>query len=101
MLNIPRTHLSFYARVWEGTSGDRVITSAGTKYEGLAFAEVVPSWAFKQKAKLTDINQIKIERLLKELLQEGYKLPYETVPHFLKRQEKSALTLNELFMNAI
>lgn len=101
MLNIPRTHLSFYARVWEGTSGDRVITSAGTKYEGLAFAEVVPSWTFKQKAKLTDINQIKIERLLKELLQEGYKLPYETVPHFLKRQEKSALTLNELFMNAI
>src|SRR3990167_3536986 len=25
MNNIPRSHLSFYARTWEGTSGDRVL----------------------------------------------------------------------------
>ena len=70
MANIPRSHLSFYARTWEGTSGDRVITSKGKKFKGIAFAEVVPSWAYKQKKALSQLwfsQTIKLKDQLKEL----------------------------------
>lgn len=48
MADIPRSHMTYYARVWEGTSGDRVITSTDPKFRGKAFAEVAPMWAQKQ-----------------------------------------------------
>src|SRR5262249_14604259 len=46
--NIPRSHLTFYAHVWEGTSGDSVVAalSAG---RGQAFALVAPNWASQQQ----------------------------------------------------
>ena len=53
MVDISRSHLSYYARIWEGTSGDRVITSSSAQYKGKAFAEVAPSWAYNQKFPLT------------------------------------------------
>ncbi len=85
MANIPRNHLSFYARVWEGTSGDRVITSAGTKYQGIAFAEVVPSWAFKQKSNVTkDVNNGILD-LIEQLENNNLPLPYEKIPRYLDR----------------
>ncbi|MBD65103.1 MAG: hypothetical protein CME62_07850 [Halobacteriovoraceae bacterium] len=87
MANIPRTHLSFYSRVWEGTSGDRVITSEGTKYKGLAFAEVVPSWAYNQKKELSAENQKAIQEMLNTLEEQGLPLPYEKVPRYLDRTQ--------------
>lgn len=83
--NIPRAHLSFYARTWEGTSGDRVITSMGKKYKGLAFAEVVPSWAFNQDAGLSEESKLGIEELIQDLEKNNAPLPYETLPGFLQR----------------
>lgn len=47
MKNIPREHLTYYSRVWEGTSGDRVLT-ATDKMKGEAFLTVVPNWVVKQ-----------------------------------------------------
>lgn len=85
MANIPRTHLSFYARVWEGTSGDRVITSNGKKYEGIAFAEVVPSWAFDQNLELSKDSENGVLELIEQLEQNNLPLPYEKVPNFLRR----------------
>lgn len=62
MGDIPRTHLTYYARVWEGTSGDRVITSNQPQFAGIAFAEVAPRWAFNQIYKMTpsDIEGCKV-----------------------------------------
>lgn len=54
MKDIPRSHLTYYARVWEGTSGDRVITSTDLKYRGKAFAEVAPAWAYKQTFRMSE-----------------------------------------------
>jgi hypothetical protein len=85
MANIPRTHLSFYARVWEGTSGDRVITSRGKKYEGIAFAEVVPSWAYNQSSNLSDENENAVLELIEELNENNLPLPYEKIPSYLLR----------------
>ena len=85
--NIPRSHLSFYSRVWEGTSGDRVITSEGKQYKGLAFAEVVPEWAYKQQLNLDEKGTNGVEDLLQLLRDEGLPLPYESVPRYLRRVE--------------
>jgi len=41
---IPRSHLGFFSRVWEGTSGTRVFNSSNTAMKGTAFAIVVPEW---------------------------------------------------------
>jgi hypothetical protein len=85
MANIPRTHLSFYARVWEGTSGDRVITSDGKKYKGIAFAEVVPSWAYNQSLPLTKSSEDGVQKILFEMKSQGLPLPYEKIPRYLER----------------
>lgn len=85
--NIPRSHLSFYARTWEGTSGDRVITSKGKKYEGIAFAEVVPSWAYNQRVDLDDKSSSEVEDLIQILRENDLPLPYESVPKYLERTE--------------
>ena len=66
MANIPGSHLSYYARVWEGTSGDRVITAQG-KTAGIAFAEVVPYWVSSQKVRLRPDVQDKVDEMAKTL----------------------------------
>jgi len=87
--NIPRSHLSFYSRVWEGTSGDRVITSEGTQYKGLAFAEVVPSWAYDQELKYDRNLKSGVDSLKLILMQNKLPMPYESIPKYLKRMEES------------
>lgn len=100
MANIPRTHLSFYARVWEGTSGDRVITSNGKKYKGIAFAEVVPSWAFNQDSGLAEQNENAVLELIEELKDNMLPVPYEKIPAYLLRtgNDGSIKTLEHLLM---
>ena len=83
--NIPRSHLSFYSRTWEGTSGDRVITSMGIKYKGIAFAEVVPKWAYSQKSFLTEKSGSEVSEIIEMLRREGLPLPYESIPQYLRR----------------
>lgn len=83
MANIPRSHLSFYARVWEGTSGDRVI-NALDKWRGMAFAEAAPEWAYKQKSSgdnKADDGVILIEKLEDN----NFPMPGEEIPKYLKR----------------
>lgn len=88
MANIPGKHLSYYARVWEGTSGDRVITAKGIT-AGLAFAEVVPDWAARQKVSLEPSSQQAVDSLKLELCKAGLPLPGEKPSDFVDRQERS------------
>lgn len=93
--DIPRSHLSYYARLWEATSGDRVLNSQD-KYRGLAFAVVVPAWAWQQKfvdddAKDGIDTQKGIRELLEILRESGFPMPGEDIPEFLKRTGESAL----------
>ena len=85
MANIPRSHLTFYSRVWEGTSGDRVITSAGKQYEGIAFAEVVPRWAFEHEVELMDKNEDLIENMIQVLRDNNLPLPSESTRNYVER----------------
>jgi len=86
MENIPRSHLTFYSRVWEGTSGDRVITSRGKKYEGIAFAEVVPKWAYDQDWSDLSKDSFDISELLRLLRVYKLPMPGESIPQFLERR---------------
>lgn len=84
MANIPRSHLSYYARVWEGTSGDRVL-AATDNYRGFAFAEVAPAWAWSQKQSLKSDPNDSVEDLLEKLEKNNLPMPGERIPQFLKR----------------
>ena len=82
--NIPRSHLSFYARTWEGTSGDSVIASKD-KFRGFAFAVVAPAWAWKQRAQDNGFAGDGSEALIQKLQENNVRLPGERVPQFLRR----------------
>jgi hypothetical protein len=64
MADIPRSHLSFYARTWEGTSGDRALTSDDPQYTGKAFAVVAPQWATKQVYNMPAVDKEGTKKLL-------------------------------------
>jgi uracil-DNA glycosylase len=84
LLNIPRSHLSFYARTWEGTSGDRVLNSQD-KFRGLAFAVVAPAWAWSQETNLIPAHNRDVEVLIEKLESNNLPLPGESIPDYLLR----------------
>lgn len=86
LLNIPRSHLSFYARIWEGTSGDRVL-AAGDKFRGLAFAEVAPAWAWQQRSGLIPEHNRDVDLLINKLKKYNLPLPGESIPNYLRRTQ--------------
>lgn len=76
MANIPRTHLGFFSRVWEGTGGTHVFDStmlSGLDKEknknfamkGTAFAVVTPKWAEKFQTQQSVEERSAIEALKK------------------------------------
>ena len=98
MSNIPRSHLTYYARAWEGTSGDRVLDSkdrTSDRYQGLAFQVVVPNWVVKQKHTLDPIDQKAVDKMKAKLRRGGFSLPYESIPDFLERTHTDDEPVNE------
>ena len=87
--NIPSGHLSYYARVWEGTSGDRVITSKDDP--GVAFAQVVPDWVVKQKFKMEKPTLAGIEKMVNTLYNECLPSPGEKPGDFLSRKSSGGM----------
>ena len=83
--DIPRSHLSYYARVWEGTSGDRVITSTDPQYRGQAFAEVAPQWAYSQKFEMSASDTQGTQTLLEKIEQGKLRRGGEKVTAFASR----------------
>jgi hypothetical protein len=85
MTDIPRSHLTYYARVWEGTSGDRVITSNDPKYVGRAWAQVAPRWAYNQKFKMTSSDMEGCVKLIQKQVDQKTRLGEEKIPKFYTR----------------
>lgn len=84
-VDIPRSQLTYYARIWEGTSGDRVITSNDPKFMGKAFAEVAPRWAYEQKVELNPAEKAAAKKLIKKLEDAGLRKGGEGLPEFMER----------------
>jgi hypothetical protein len=85
MTDIPRSHLTYYARAWEGTSGDRVLASSDPKYAGVAYAFVSPKWVSQQKYSLPAIEINGCEKLFKKSLQAKIRLGGESVSRMADR----------------
>lgn len=87
MANIPRSHLGFFSRVWEGTSGTRVLDSNSAEDAGTAFAIIVPSWVYNQKTVIQDKDERDGVNSLKENLEQmGLPREDEKYIDFLKRR---------------
>lgn len=91
--NIPRSHLPYYSRIWEGTSGDSVLASGGD-LAGIAFAEVAPKWAWSQKFDLTATEDGQVKKLINRLRESGLPLPNEKIRDFLRRMPDLNPALN-------
>ncbi len=85
MDNIPKSHFTYRARTWFGTSGDRVLPSLGYE-EGIAFQAVVPNWVVDQKPFLDNFTQKQIDMTLKKMNDLGFAKPDEAIPEYLKRR---------------
>jgi hypothetical protein len=89
MKNIPKSHLTYYSRIWEGTSGDRVLGSLGKTEKGMVFMEVAPQWAHKQKPILYTATKDAIESMKNFLSKGRFILPSEKISDYVKRSAKN------------
>jgi len=106
MIDIPRTHLTWLARSWEGTSGDRVITAIDKEVKGKAFAIVAPKWATQNEVEFKRSTNESLERMLKKLDQAGDIMPREGVIDYLERKAarrvvKTSSSCSKLLSNFI
>lgn len=92
--DIPREHLTWIARVWEGTSGDRVITASDKANSGMAFAIVAPDWARKNKVHFTESSRKDLVSMLTRLATAGEPFPGESLTSFVKRRS-NCVSLSE------
>jgi len=84
MLDIPRSHLTWWSRIWEGTSGDRVFDAQG-KHRGGVRALVAPDWVVKQKVKPSSAVARSIAKI-KELFEKmKLRLSVEPLKKFIER----------------
>jgi hypothetical protein len=84
MADIPRVHLPFYSRIWEGTSGDRVLTSTNAKWAGKAFIEVAPNWATKQKYEFEEADQLGVKALIQSQKENGLPQAADRIDVFMR-----------------
>lgn len=85
MADLPRSHLPWWARIWEGTSGDRVIDATG-KARGGVRALVAPDWVAKQKVQALPAVTQSIAAIRAELDRNNIRLDSESIQSFLRRK---------------
>ena len=90
MSDIPREHLTWIARVWEGTSGDRVITASNDSFKGKAFAIVAPNWARRNTVHYWKHTADGIESMVDKLVDAGEPQPKESLEDFVQRRRDCA-----------
>ena len=83
--DLPRSHLSFYARLWEGTSGDRIVAPRDDRWLGKAFAQVAPEWAWRQKYVMPEEDVRGCSALIKAMNDMKVRMGGEKVGDYLDR----------------
>lgn len=94
MKDIPRGHLTWWSRSWEGTSGDLVINASG-KAAGKVKAIVTPDWVVEQKVHITAREQESINKLRKDMEDAGLKLGSESFAVFFERVARMKRAVEE------
>lgn len=91
MKDIPRSHLPWWARTWEGTSGDLVVDALGNG-RGAVRAVVTPNWVANQDVHTSPRVKVSIEKLRKEMEDAGIRIETESIQNFVKRRAANQLT---------
>jgi hypothetical protein len=84
MKDLPRTHLTWWSRSWEGTSGDRVIEAIG-KERGKARALIAPNWVARQKIRPLGSTQKSIEKIRQKFELLNLRIGTESLLDFLNK----------------
>jgi hypothetical protein len=100
MQDIPRSHLTWFSRIWEGTGGDRVL-NAVDKNRGSAFASVVPEWVVRQKVTPSQWVQRSIDNLKAKFIESGVRGPRETMTEYVERTGIDGKKLVELLTDRV
>lgn len=85
MKDIPRAHLTWWSRAWEGTTGDRVIEASG-KERGKARALVNPNWVFRQTLTVLDKTVDSVKKLKANLEANGLRSGQESYKDYFARK---------------
>ncbi len=85
MSDIPRSHLTWWSRLWEGTGGDSVVDALGKERGGVR-ALVTPDWVAKQKIQATEVVKQSIAEIKSVLEKQGIRLGKEDIAKFLERR---------------
>ena len=83
--DIPRAHLPWVSRLWEGTGGVDLIVNASDKNRGFAFASVIPEWVVDQEIKPSARVRASISAIVKDLRDANVRLPGEKLSAFVDR----------------
>jgi hypothetical protein len=85
-MDIPRSHLPWWARLWEGTGGgDSVIEALGS-FRGGVRAVVTPNWVARQKVEPSEDVKRSIARIRAVFEANGIRMDREPLPGFLERK---------------
>lgn len=86
MADIPRSHLTWWSRIWEGTGGDTTINTLG-KGRGKVFAMITPNWVVRQKVIPLSATVESIKKLRQFLTEQGVRIGKESMKSFLERKD--------------
>lgn len=86
MSDIPRSHLPWWARIWEGTGGDHVVDALG-KLRGGVRALVTPNWVVRQKVRPSPKVAESIRKLKSMMTDSGVRLGGEKISDFIERRK--------------
>ncbi len=83
--DIPRGHLTYWSRIWEGTGGDSVV-DAQAMFRGGARAVVVPNWVLSQEVAPLAATKTSIKALSDELITQRLRPTKQDIVEFLDKQ---------------
>jgi hypothetical protein len=92
--DLPRIHLPWWSRIWEGTGGDSVMDAPGLLAGGVR-AVVAPNWAVNQDPEHSPDMKQSIQFLQDYLETSGVRMDTEPLSKFLKRKSLGLGSLNK------
>lgn len=105
--DIPRAHLTWWSRIWEGTGGVDLVVDAIDNNKGGVRAVIAPNWVAQQQVHVQERVRISIEKMIKTMKEAGLRVSgKETIEQFVARRTSEAaagktknLTIDEVAQN--
>ncbi|NUM58060.1 MAG: hypothetical protein HUU56_05470 [Bdellovibrionaceae bacterium] len=90
--DIPRAHLTWWSRIWEGTGGVDFVVDATDSNRGGVRAVIAPNWVAQQQVHAQERVRISIEKIIKIIQDAGLRVSgKETIQQFVARRASELL----------